>query len=199
LNRAQRTNLDREWSLAPTLCGSALVQVFSYCTAQGFRAPLQRPRLVVGHLSQERLDNALSSDHARQRQRDAVARIVQRVDLWLRKLPTPRAVCWPLVLEDCLLAAFALAWQFIDLPIAPSEPLFHADLQPSTNSTPSPRTPGLKNPSFSLSHASFARAAGSEQARARKVTKNRTQYEAKPNKCNVTPKPRYRFLNQMMS
>jgi uncharacterized membrane protein YoaK (UPF0700 family) len=40
------------------------------------------------------------------------------VDLWLHKLPTPRAVCWLLVLEACLLAAFALAWQFIDLPIA---------------------------------------------------------------------------------
>ena len=29
-----------------------------------------------------------------------------------------RAVCWLLALEACLLAAFALAWQFIDWPIA---------------------------------------------------------------------------------
>jgi hypothetical protein len=55
---------------------SALVQVFSNCAAQSFRAPLQRARLVVGHLRQERLDNALPSDHARQRQRDTVARVV---------------------------------------------------------------------------------------------------------------------------
>jgi uncharacterized membrane protein YoaK (UPF0700 family) len=40
------------------------------------------------------------------------------VDLWLGKLPVPRAVCWLLALEACLLAAFALAWQFIDQPIA---------------------------------------------------------------------------------
>jgi uncharacterized membrane protein YoaK (UPF0700 family) len=40
------------------------------------------------------------------------------VDLWLDKLPAPRAVCWLLALEACLLAAFALAWQFIDWPIA---------------------------------------------------------------------------------
>jgi uncharacterized membrane protein YoaK (UPF0700 family) len=40
------------------------------------------------------------------------------VDLWLHKLPVPRAVCWLLALEACLLAAFALAWQFIDEPIA---------------------------------------------------------------------------------
>src|ERR1700730_18085752 len=59
----------------PPLFGSALVQVFSNCAAQGFRAPLQSARLVVGHLRQERLDSTLSSDHARQRQRDAIARI----------------------------------------------------------------------------------------------------------------------------
>ncbi len=40
------------------------------------------------------------------------------VDLWLDELPAPRAVCWLLALEACLLAAFALAWQFIDGPIA---------------------------------------------------------------------------------
>jgi uncharacterized membrane protein YoaK (UPF0700 family) len=40
------------------------------------------------------------------------------VDLWLHKLPVPRAVCWLLALEACLLATFALAWQFIDQPIA---------------------------------------------------------------------------------
>jgi hypothetical protein len=32
------------------------------------------------------------------------------VDLWLDKLPAPRAVCWLLALEACFLAAFALAW-----------------------------------------------------------------------------------------
>jgi uncharacterized membrane protein YoaK (UPF0700 family) len=32
------------------------------------------------------------------------------VDLWLNKLPAPRAVCWLLVIEACLLAAIALAW-----------------------------------------------------------------------------------------
>jgi uncharacterized membrane protein YoaK (UPF0700 family) len=31
------------------------------------------------------------------------------VDLWLNKLPAPRAVCWLLVIEACLLAAIALA------------------------------------------------------------------------------------------
>jgi uncharacterized membrane protein YoaK (UPF0700 family) len=40
------------------------------------------------------------------------------VDLWLHKLPTPRAVYWLFALEACLLAAFALAWQFIGWPIA---------------------------------------------------------------------------------
>jgi uncharacterized membrane protein YoaK (UPF0700 family) len=40
------------------------------------------------------------------------------VELWLRELPAPRAVCWLLALEACLLGAFALAWQFIDEPIA---------------------------------------------------------------------------------
>jgi uncharacterized membrane protein YoaK (UPF0700 family) len=40
------------------------------------------------------------------------------VDLWLHKLPVPRAVFWLLALEACLLATFALAWQFIDQPIA---------------------------------------------------------------------------------
>jgi uncharacterized membrane protein YoaK (UPF0700 family) len=40
------------------------------------------------------------------------------VDLWLKKLPAPRAVCWLLALEACLLAAFALESQFIDWPIA---------------------------------------------------------------------------------
>jgi uncharacterized membrane protein YoaK (UPF0700 family) len=39
------------------------------------------------------------------------------VDLWLDKLPVPRAVCWLLALEACLLAAFALAWQLIGRPI----------------------------------------------------------------------------------
>ena len=40
------------------------------------------------------------------------------VDLWLDKLPVPRAVCWLLALEACLLAAFGLAWQFIGRPMA---------------------------------------------------------------------------------
>ncbi len=40
------------------------------------------------------------------------------IDLWLDRLPASRAVCWLLVLEACLLAAFALAWQLIDWPIA---------------------------------------------------------------------------------
>jgi len=35
------------------------------------------------------------------------------VDLWLDKLPVPRAVCWLLALEACVLVAFGLAWQFI--------------------------------------------------------------------------------------
>ena len=39
-------------------------------------------------------------------------------DLWLDMLPAPRAVCWLVALEACFLAAFALAWQFIDQPIA---------------------------------------------------------------------------------
>src|ERR1700732_441569 len=39
------------------------------------------------------------------------------VDLWLDKLPAPRAVCWLLALEACFLAAFALAWQLIDWPL----------------------------------------------------------------------------------
>jgi uncharacterized membrane protein YoaK (UPF0700 family) len=43
------------------------------------------------------------------------------VDLWLDKLPAPRAVSWLLVIEACLLAAFALAWQFIDWPITGGE------------------------------------------------------------------------------
>ena len=43
------------------------------------------------------------------------------VDLWLNKLPAPRAVCWLLVIEACLLAAIALAWQFIDWPITGGE------------------------------------------------------------------------------
>jgi hypothetical protein len=62
--------------LGMMLFGSALAQVFSNCAAQSFRAPLQRAPLVDGHLRQERLDNALPSDHARRRQRDAVVRIV---------------------------------------------------------------------------------------------------------------------------
>ena len=40
------------------------------------------------------------------------------VVLWFDKLPAPRTVSWLLALEACLLAAFALAWQFIDHPIA---------------------------------------------------------------------------------
>ncbi len=40
------------------------------------------------------------------------------VELWLHKLSISRAVCRLLALESCLLAAFALAWQFIDWPIA---------------------------------------------------------------------------------
>jgi uncharacterized membrane protein YoaK (UPF0700 family) len=40
------------------------------------------------------------------------------VDLWLDKLPAPRAVYWLLALEACFLAAFALAWQLLDWPIA---------------------------------------------------------------------------------
>lgn len=40
------------------------------------------------------------------------------VNLWLDKLPAPRAVCWLLALEACLLAAFAVAWQSIERPIA---------------------------------------------------------------------------------
>jgi len=40
------------------------------------------------------------------------------VDLWLDKLPVPRAVCWLLALEACLLAAFALSWHFIGRPMA---------------------------------------------------------------------------------
>ena len=40
------------------------------------------------------------------------------LDLWLDKLPTLSAVFRLLVLEACLLAAFALTWQFIGQPIA---------------------------------------------------------------------------------
>jgi len=40
------------------------------------------------------------------------------VDLWLDKLPVPRAVCWLLALEACLLAAFGLAWQLVGRPNA---------------------------------------------------------------------------------
>ena len=40
------------------------------------------------------------------------------IDLWLDKYPAPHAVCWLLALEACLLAVFALAWQFLDWPIA---------------------------------------------------------------------------------
>ncbi len=40
------------------------------------------------------------------------------VELWLHKLSISRAVCPLLALESCLLAAFALAWWFIDRPIA---------------------------------------------------------------------------------
>jgi len=39
------------------------------------------------------------------------------VDLWFYKLPARRGVCWLLALEACLLAAFALAWQFTGWPI----------------------------------------------------------------------------------
>jgi uncharacterized membrane protein YoaK (UPF0700 family) len=39
------------------------------------------------------------------------------LDLWLDKLPAPRAIFWLLALEACLLATFALAWRFIDRPI----------------------------------------------------------------------------------
>ena len=38
------------------------------------------------------------------------------VELWLHKLSISRAVCRLLALEACLLAAFALAWWFIDRP-----------------------------------------------------------------------------------
>jgi len=38
------------------------------------------------------------------------------VDLWLDKRPVPRAVCWLLALEACLLAVFALARQFTGWP-----------------------------------------------------------------------------------
>jgi uncharacterized membrane protein YoaK (UPF0700 family) len=47
-----------------------------------------------------------------------VAAAAASVDLWLDKLPVPRAVCWLLALEARLLATFALAWQLIDQPIA---------------------------------------------------------------------------------
>jgi hypothetical protein len=47
------------------------------------------------------------------------------VDLWLYKLPAPRGVCWLLALEAFLLAAFALAWQFIGWPIARRELFAH--------------------------------------------------------------------------
>ncbi len=40
------------------------------------------------------------------------------VELWLHKFSISRAVCRLLALESCLLAAFALAWWFIDRPIA---------------------------------------------------------------------------------
>ncbi|ARN80981.1 YoaK family protein [Methylocystis bryophila] len=40
------------------------------------------------------------------------------VTLWLSKLATPRAVWLLLAFEACLLAGFALAWQFIDRPLA---------------------------------------------------------------------------------
>jgi uncharacterized membrane protein YoaK (UPF0700 family) len=40
------------------------------------------------------------------------------VDLWLYKLPAQRGVCWLLAFEVCLLAAFALAWQFSGWPIS---------------------------------------------------------------------------------
>ena len=40
------------------------------------------------------------------------------VELWLCKLSKPRAVGRLLALEACLLAAFALAWRFIDWPVA---------------------------------------------------------------------------------
>jgi uncharacterized membrane protein YoaK (UPF0700 family) len=39
-------------------------------------------------------------------------------DLWLDRLPSPRAVFWLLALEACLLAAFALAWRLITWPAA---------------------------------------------------------------------------------
>ena len=39
------------------------------------------------------------------------------VELWLHKFSISRAVCRLLALEACLLAAFALAWWFIDRPI----------------------------------------------------------------------------------
>ena len=40
------------------------------------------------------------------------------VDLWLDGCPVSRTVRWLLAVEACLLAMFALAWQFVDPPIS---------------------------------------------------------------------------------
>jgi uncharacterized membrane protein YoaK (UPF0700 family) len=40
------------------------------------------------------------------------------IDLWLDGWPVSRAVRWLLALEACLLAVFAVVWQFADRPIA---------------------------------------------------------------------------------
>lgn len=40
------------------------------------------------------------------------------VNLWLDKLPRPRAVFWLLALEACFLGAFAWVWRSIDGPVA---------------------------------------------------------------------------------
>jgi uncharacterized membrane protein YoaK (UPF0700 family) len=40
------------------------------------------------------------------------------VDLWLNGCPVSRAVRWLLAVEACLLAMFAVAWQFVDPPIS---------------------------------------------------------------------------------